>query len=185
VIVDVGCADDADFSIHLIHRFGVTCYGVDPTRKHAAALRDLQERHRGRFHYLPRAVAATSGILRFSESETNVSGSLLDDHSNVRRDPTNFYDVQAITLPELVRTIGVASVDLLKLDIEGAEYELIQRLGKGDLDPFQQMFIEFHDQVVDRYSVADTRQAIKTICSHGFRAFSLDDRNFLFYRVTA
>jgi hypothetical protein len=35
VIVDVGCGYEAEFSKHLIDKYNLEAFGVDPTRKHA------------------------------------------------------------------------------------------------------------------------------------------------------
>jgi hypothetical protein len=39
VALDIGVGDNPDFSKHLIMRYRMECFAVDPTRKHSAALR--------------------------------------------------------------------------------------------------------------------------------------------------
>lgn len=180
VLIDVGCAAEADFSLHLMERFGLRAYGVDPTRKHAPALRDLERRTNGRFQHLPYAVAAQSGTLTFHESEENVSGSLFDDHINMRRDTVRSYNVQAVTLRELVEQVGVPRVAFLKLDLEGAEYELLESVSAEDLAPFEQILVEFHHHALERYSTSNTRAVVRRLRSLRREAFSLDDHNYLF-----
>ena len=38
ILIDVGCAEDADLSVAMMERYSVKCFGVDPTKKHFAAL---------------------------------------------------------------------------------------------------------------------------------------------------
>jgi FkbM family methyltransferase len=166
----------------MMDRFGATCYGVDPTRKHRAALQTLVQRNTGLFHYLPYAVAATSGTLQFSESDVNVSGSLFDDHVNIRCGSTTTYQIQSVTLRDLVSLIGVERIDFLKLDLEGAEYELVEGANIHDFMAYEQLFIEFHHHAVARFSIADTQKAVQRIVALGYQSFSLDDQNYLFYR---
>jgi FkbM family methyltransferase len=182
VLIDVGCAADADFSLHMIERFGLRAYGVDPTRKHAPALRALEARTNGRFRHLLYAVTARSGTLTFHESEENVSGSLFEDHTNMRRDSVRSYDVRGLTLRELIEHVGVPRVAFLKLDVEGAEYELLESVRAQDLAPFEQVFVEFHHHALQRYSIADTQAVVRRLESLGRRAVSLDDHNYLFCR---
>ena len=182
VIIDVGCADDADFSLHLIDKYGLKAYGIDPTRKHRPALNSLEEKLDGRFKHLPLAVSAKNGTITFHESETNQSGSILNDHTNVVRDKVNSYDVESVTLKSLVERIDNPDVDLLKLDLEGAEYDLLKSITKEDLEPFRQIYIEFHHHCTS-HSVDETKQIVRAICAMGFEEFSLDNHNYIFYRI--
>ncbi|HEX7779911.1 MAG TPA: FkbM family methyltransferase [Vicinamibacterales bacterium] len=182
VVIDAGCSYEADFSIGLMRRHGVRAFGVDPTRKHREALRLLEIRHPGRFVHVPCALAAVDGMLTFHESRVNESGSLLTDHVNVIQDETTSYDVEAIRLGSLLKRLGVETVDILKLDLEGAEYELLAGLTSDDLQPFRQVFVEFHHHAVSHFGEADTQSLVGRIAGFGFRDFSLDDHNYLFYR---
>ena len=181
VIVDVGCANDADFSKHMMGKYGLRAYGVDPTRKHRGELKQLEEKTNGQFKHLQYAVTAKDGKLTFHESAENQSGSILDDHSNVMRDTIKTYDVESISLSTLMKYIEAPQVDLLKLDLEGAEYELLRNVSKEDLGPFRQLFIEFHHHNTS-YTTADTQKLVDEICSLGYTAFSFDDHNYLFFK---
>ena len=182
VILDVGCADDADFSVMLMSRFNARCFGVDPTRKHLPALRRLEESSDGKFVAVPFAVCARSGELEFFESEQNVSGSLQRDHGNVLRDSVRSYTVTAVTIDKLLDHLGLTHADMLKLDLEGAEYELLSAVDADTLHRFQQMFVEFHHHCVEQYSASDTRSLVARIETMGFTSFSFDDHNYLFFR---
>jgi FkbM family methyltransferase len=183
VVIDAGCSYQADFSLCLMKRYGVRAIGVDPTRKHQDALRRIEVEHPGRFSHVPWAIAATDGTLTFHESRVNESGSLFDDHVNVLHDQTTRYDVEAVTLGTLVSRLGLRRVEILKLDLEGAEYELLERLTLHDLEPFRQLFVEFHHHAVAHVDEADTRRLVKRVADFGFRTFSVDDHNYLFYRA--
>lgn len=182
VVIDGGCSYQADLSVLLMQRYGVRAFGVDPTRKHAAALREIAARSQGRFVHLPYAIAAVDQMLTFTESRTNESGSLLQDHVNVLQDETSTYDVKAVTLSTLLDEIGVEAVDLLKLDLEGAEYDVLGSVTREQLLPFRQVFVEFHHHAVSRFQESDTRRIVRRFTDLGFEAMSVDDHNYLFYR---
>jgi FkbM family methyltransferase len=183
VVIDGGCSYEADFSVYLMRRHGLRAFGVDPTRKHGPALRELENRYPGRFVHVPCAIAAADGDLTFTESQANESGSLLKDHVNVVHDETTSYHVKAVTLGSLLKRVGVEAVDILKLDLEGAEYELLDRATAEQLDPFKQVFVEFHHHAVSRFREADTQRLVERLTRFGFNAFSVDDHNYLFYRA--
>ena len=182
-IIDVGCSYEADFSKLMIQKFGAKAFAVDPTQKHSGALRQLEQDHAGKFVYLPFAVCDRDGTLTFNESKTNQSGSVMSDHVNVMSDEVVRYDVKAVSLGSLLQHVGGGEIDILKLDTEGAEYDLLDDVKREDLRPFKQLFIEFHHHAVAKYSDADTQRIVDRINGFGFRSYTVDDHNFLFERV--
>src|SRR5437899_890731 len=102
VIVDVGCGHEAELSWRLIEAHHLRAFGVDPTQKHAAALKRLQEISQGNFQYLPLALSKQTGTLIFHESAQNESGSVLSEHTNVVHDEIRSYPVEAVSLVDLV-----------------------------------------------------------------------------------
>jgi FkbM family methyltransferase len=181
VIIDVGCGYDAEFSRHLIEAYGLHAYGVDPTRKHAPALKALADASHGKFQHWPLAVSQEVGRLTFQESRNRESGSLLPEHTNLREDVSIAYEVESVTLGELVQRIGSKSIALAKLDLEGAEYELLKKAAPQDFAAFDQLFIEFHHHCT-RYTIQDTQDIILKLKGMGFVAFTLDHHNYLFYK---
>jgi FkbM family methyltransferase len=181
ILIDVGCGHVAEFSKHIMTTYGSDAYGVDPTRKHAAHLEALELSTGGKFHHVPVAVAASNGTITFNESKQNESGSLLRDHTNVKADEIVTYEVEAVTLSGLLDRIGKAGAEYIKLDLEGAEYQLLEAAQKRDLEPFKQIFVEFHHHAVDRYSRSDTEQVVRSLEAMGLTSVTFDDHNYLFY----
>jgi hypothetical protein len=72
-------------------------------------------------------------------------------------------------LSTICRELGHAHVDLLKLDIEGAEYSVIDDLRASEIRP-RQLIVEFHHRQhgvgIDR-----TRSAVATLKALGYRLF--------------
>ncbi|MCE0497135.1 MAG: FkbM family methyltransferase [Methylacidiphilales bacterium] len=55
-------------------------------------------------------------------------------------------EVQAMTIPGILRQIGTDRIDILKLDIEGSEYELFKNGAEDWLGAVDQIVIELHDR---------------------------------------
>ena len=182
IVIDAGCSYEADFSLHMIEHHGQRSYGVDPTRKHQPQLEKIEKKYKGDFTHLPFAISSSDDSIIFHESTENESGSILCDHVNVKQDQVVEYEVEAVSLKSLLNRIGVDRVAILKLDLEGAEYELLYKLSKNDLVAFEQIFIEFHHHAVEQYSEKDTDILVKRIADFGYKSYSLDDHNYLFYR---
>jgi len=181
IIIDVGCGHEAELSRHFVRAHGVKAYGVDPTKKHRPFLKRIEEETQGQFQYLRLAVASLNDILEFHESDENESGSILDDHKNIKHDTVQSYTVQAVTLGNLANRVGTSTVDFLKLDLEGAEYDLLRNVPAKDLSRFKQIFIEFHHHCITRFTEQDTQAMVTRLQSFGLNAFSLDDHHYLFY----
>ncbi len=181
-VIDVGCSYEAEFAVAMIERYGAKAVAVDPTSKHRPALAKLADKHGQRFQHVPFAISSCNTTLTFYESRTNESGSILPDHVNAARDEVTSYEVRTLTPIALLDHLGLDSADILKLDIEGAEYELLQSIRADDLAPFRQIFIEFHHHAVQRYSEADTRLLVEKLRGYGYTSYSFDDHNYLFLR---
>lgn len=181
VIIDVGCGHEAEFSRHLIEKHNLQAFGVDPTLKHIPFLKILEETTKGKFHHLALAVTQKDGFITFNESRQNESGSILTEHINIQNDEIISYNVESVNLRELVRRIGITPIDLIKLDLEGAEYELLNEISNEDINPFKQIFIEFHHHCTN-HTTEETMLLVRNICSKGFKVFTLDRHNYLFYK---
>ena len=182
VIFDVGCGSEAELSNYMIDHYGLKAYGVDPTRKHKSALQAIEQKQRGHFIYVDKAVGAESGLAMFYESEENESGSMLAEHGNVKRDRLNSYKVEVVSLSALLGMSGRDRVDYVKLDLEGAEYGLIESLEVREIEGIDQLLIEFHHHCVSSYSQRDTELCVEMLESLGMRSLTVDDHNYLFYR---
>lgn len=181
IVADVGCGHEAEFSRHMIKEHGLRAFGIDPTKKHAPSLRELERTSRGRFTHLALAVTRENGLLTFHESRENESGSVLSAHTNVLQDHTIDYEVESVSLPELTRRLGGGTLAFVKLDLEGAEYDLLGNVSESDLVPFGQLFVEFHHHCTN-HTVRETKAIVERIASKGFKVFTLDEHNYLFYR---
>ena len=54
--------------------------------------------------------------------------------------------MSAVTIPGILREMDAARIDILKLDIEGAEYELFKTGAESWLGAIRQIVIELHDR---------------------------------------
>lgn len=181
VVIDCGLGNDADFSDEIITRYDSQCHGVDPTRKHQEALAAVVSRHTNRLHLYPIALAGTTGSVTFREAVDQISGSVFDSHVNAGHAIS--YTVPSKTLEDLIEHIGVARIDILKLDIEGSEYEVLASIGDDRLRSIGQLIVEFHHHCVGAFTSDDTKRAIGRLTALGFRSYSADGINFLFFRL--
>ncbi len=182
VIVDVGCGSDADFSIYMIEKYNLKSIAIDPTIKHKDSLAKISKNNNGLFRHILAAISSKDGEINFNESIENMSGSLLKSHRNIKNGTSKQYPVKSISLKMLPSVLSLDKIKYIKLDLEGAEYDLIKNLKKEDVEKYNQIFIEFHHHCLPQYSKKDTFTCVQNIISLDFNSFTLDNHNFLFYR---
>jgi FkbM family methyltransferase len=163
VVVDIGLGEDISFSVSLMDQAGCTVHGFDPTPRAIAYVRGLA---------LPRlvlhevGVAARSGRVTFHlpDNDAHVSGSLLRGEHTSRRS----IDVDVVALDDVFRRIGAERIDLLKLDVEGAEYDTLLSGAFRELAPrIRTICVEFHHRW-PAVGPDATRRAVERLAELGF-----------------
>jgi hypothetical protein len=119
--------------------------------------------------------------MQFFESRQEVSGSIFPTHRNVAAGDVDTYEVPVVTLDDLVRQVG-GHIDVLKIDVEGAEFDVLERASSAALAEIDQILVEFHDGTIPEFSRRDRDRAIRPLIASGFRAVEYNGRDVLFFR---
>jgi len=180
-VLDIGCGFKAEFSCHLIEKYGLKSYGIDPTRKHRVYLKQIEEKYAGLFKHVEIAISKNNSELTFYETQENESGSLLSDHQNIINDTVISYPVVSKNIQTLIADLGLNQVSLIKIDIEGAEYGLLDVVTADTFNKVEQIFIEFHHHAFKKYKRKHTRRIVRKIENIGYSSFTRDGNNYLFY----
>lgn len=164
IVYSVGIGEDASFDLALIERFGCAVHAFDPTPRSLAWVRaqpDLPDE----FHVHPYGLADYDGIASFAppKNPAHVSFNQLSGGREAR------VELPVRQLSTLMRELGHERLDLLKLDIEGGEYAVIDALVAGPVLPTQ-LLLEFHHQLRG-ISVSRTERALAALHGLGYRIF--------------
>ncbi len=159
VCYSVGAGGEITFDLDLISRFGMTVRAVDPVHRYVeSALADAGGDPR--FSIVEAALTATEGPVRMQ---------LTHDLGSESVSPAGLYDSESYvelpgrTLRSLMAQFGDSTVDLLKLDIEGGEYELVPTLDLRALG-----VKVFAVQLHHTRSVAAARRLIAWLAARGY-----------------
>jgi hypothetical protein len=79
-----------------------------------------------------------------------------------------------------MRRLGHEHVDLLKLDIEGAEYDVIDDVLRDRL-AIRQILVEFHDRF-EGIEAVRTARTVESLLDNGYVLFNIEDDNYSFIR---
>ena len=67
-------------------------------------------------------------------------------------------DIQITTIPEIVKKYKIKSIDLLKLDCEGAEFEIILNLPSTILNTIKKISMEIHK--IENFDIVDIQKLL-------------------------
>jgi FkbM family methyltransferase len=73
----------------------------------------------------------------------------------------------------IMKQLNHDCVDLMKMDIEGAEYDVIADIAKSDLC-INQLCVEFHHRF-SGFNIRQTREAVRNLARIGLRLFHQGD----------
>jgi FkbM family methyltransferase len=134
-----GLGEDASFELQLIERTGCRVYGFDPAPRAATYARGLQAAE-PRFQFMPVGLWSTDTTARFyvPADPDHVSHSI----ANLQRTDA-FLIAGCRSVTSLMSELGHERIDLLKLDVEGAEYEVLTPVLSGELT-VSVLCVDFH-----------------------------------------
>jgi len=166
-IYSFGIGEDASFDVEMIQRFGVTVHAFDPTPASIAWVGE--QRLPREFVMHPYGLAAIDGDVKFypPENPEHVSHTMLERPATGDRAIT----VPVRSLQTIMRELGHESIDVLKMDIEGAEYGVVDALIISGTRP-KQLLVEFHHRF-SPLGMAPTRRAVRLLKAAGYRLFSV------------
>jgi FkbM family methyltransferase len=95
--------------------------------------------------------------------------------------------VPTITMEKIFNLCSIKKIDLLKIDIEGAEWGLLETFGKDEYERIKSITIEFHDFIDARFQT-QTLNCIERLKLLGYKFISENNAYFgkyfncLFYK---
>jgi FkbM family methyltransferase len=154
-VVDLGMSDGG-FARRMVSRFGCRVYGLEPEPSLFVALPDID-----RVVKEQAAASSTDEPVTLHVNTTQCASTLFDA---ARTSVT----VAGTTLTSFFDRHRITTVDLLKMDIEGAEFDVLASMNDLDLLRIRQLTIEFHD-FLDPGLLSQVRIADERLRRLGFR----------------
>jgi FkbM family methyltransferase len=167
IVYSFGIGHDISFDLSLIERFGMRVHAFDPTPGSLQWLDSQTLPQELSIHDF--GLADFDGTARFSppENPEHISHTILD------RPPTaaKSIEVTVLRLETIMNRLGHRKIDLLKMDIEGAEYGVLKDIISSRLE-IDQLLVEFHhrfETLTDDHTV----EAVALLNSAGFKIFNI------------
>jgi len=139
VVISGGAGKDVSFEKELAGRYGCRVFIFDPSPTGLETMSHQENQHQ-RIKYFPLGLAASIGDQAFNLPQDPSEGSYSLVRKSAKTGATSF---GCTTVSEFVRSQGIEQIDVLKLDIEGFEYGVLQDVLDAKLQ-ITQICVEFH-----------------------------------------
>lgn len=173
VIYSGGVGRDVTFEHELVKKFGgnVVLFDPSPTGLETMA---LPENQIPQFRFHPVGLAGKCGTLKFAPPQNAAEGSWFTQAGGVET-----IEVPCVDLATLMARNGHERIDLLKIDIEGAEYEVLDDMLARRL-PVRQVLVEFHHLNLPGIRRSQTIRAILKMLAAGYQLLDQEGGNHTF-----
>jgi FkbM family methyltransferase len=173
IVYSLGVGDDIDFDLAIIEKYGVEVHAFDPTPSSIDMLGDRRLPDRFIFH--PWAITATDGSLTLyphlkkDGSKSEVMYTMVAEKETI----DDAIEVPAYSLDTISSKLGHNKIDLMKMDIEAAEYEVLDGLLASAIKPTQ-LLVEFHHRFPGM-GLQKTADMIERLRSDGYKIFAVSE----------
>jgi len=163
IVYSFGIGCDVSFDTSLMDRYGCTVNGFDPTPQVVSWVASQNLDSKFRFH--PLALSDKPGQITFFEPDN-------PNHISHSKHPSSAdgkkIEVECSDLASIASDLGHSKIDLIKMDIEGFEYDVLNEAFFGM--PVRQLLVEFH-HFLPQCSNAMTEGTIDLLRKNGFELF--------------
>jgi FkbM family methyltransferase len=134
-----GIGEDSSFDLGLIDKYSCKVYAIDPTPRSIIHAREI-EKDNPNYIFCDVGLWNEDTILKFysPEDTSHVSHSIL----NIQNTDT-YFEAKVDSLSNIMKQFQHQKIDLLKLNIEGAEYRVIDSIIEDIVD-VSIICVEFH-----------------------------------------
>ena len=168
VVYSFGVGEDISFDLKLMEQYHLNIHAFDPSPRSIEWVN--RQKFKKEFHFYPYGLAGQDDSILFSEpAEPGIHSLRMTVTSQGKKAGEKAHVLPVYRLPTILRKLGHERIDILKMDIEVAEYDVIDDIVSSSV-PISQVLIEFHHRF-DTMGTGMTKQAISRLNKAGYRIF--------------
>ena len=166
IVYSMGISDDIDFEIEIINNYGAEVYAFDPTPHCVEWIKthNLPDK----FHFHPWAASGQDGAKYLYPLLSNRGKKSKKMFTFLSEEKSDAVKVKAYTTSTIAKVLGHESICLLKMDIEGAEYDVINSLVNDLFLRPKMILVEFHHRF-NGLSKDNTIDAVNKLRKIGYK----------------
>ena len=172
VVYSFGIGEDVSFDEALIELFGCTVYAFDPTPKTKEFLSKRESSEK--FLFFDYGLYNLNGFIEFylPPNPNHVSGTTYNRWVD-REDEIKMIQVPVRSFGTIVKELRHDLIDILKMDIEGSEYVVLDDILSSGVK-IKQILIEFHHRFKG-VGIRRTKEAIKKLRNNGYEIAAISN----------
>jgi len=174
IVYYFGVGSSIAWDLAMIDRFGVSIRAFDPTPRSIEWVNRQELPDRFVFHEY--GVAGRDGTMTVypPRRRTSFNYSSLDRGRSYSRD--ELIEVPVFRVPTIMNELGHDRIDVLKMDIEGGEYAVIDDIVNEKI-PIGQILVEFHHNF-RTVRLNRTLDAVRRLKERGYKIFHVSERSY-------
>jgi FkbM family methyltransferase len=170
IIYSFGIGEDISFDLDLNKCFQCNVHMFDPTPKSIDWIQKQGLKPDFKFYKYGIGAETLDAKFYLPRNPNHVSGSLIVQN-NVNS--SNEVVVHVKSIKDICSELCHDRIDVLKIDIEGAEYDVLQSVLDSKIH-INQILVEFHSRFVDD-GATKTDKALYMLKNHGYKIFGVSD----------
>jgi len=173
IVYSLGVGDSIEFDNEIIQAHGCDVHAFDPTPFSVNWISNKNTSTKLSFH--PWAVSDGDGKMRMIQREnkkgkkSNVMWTEISSHANF----DGSIEVPVFSVQSIMKKLNHSSINLIKIDIEGTEYQVIDHMIENEIFP-EQILVEYHHRFNDKNKKM-TKSSLNNLRSCGYRIFSISE----------
>lgn len=181
VVYSFGIGRDISFDLNMINRFDVDIYAFDPTPVSKDWLKSQALPRK--FHFFDYGVANYDGFAEFYPFWPDDPKAHDFSILNPSKVSNAMIKCPVYRIETIMKKLHHPKIDVLKMDIEGIEYAVIEDFLDSSVE-VSQLLVEFHHRF-ENVGLRATDRAIKLLNQNGFKIFSIgsDGQEYSFVRI--
>ena len=167
IIYSFGVGEDISFDLGLIEKYGVQVLAFDPSPKSIDWVKDQDTPKE--FQLYEYGIADYDGEAEFfpPDNPDHVSHTMLKKNTKA----SVGIGVNVKRLNTIMKELGHSKIDIFKMDIEGAEYAVIDDILDSNVQ-ISQILVEFHHRFKN-VGISKTKTAVSNLNNHGYKIFAI------------
>ncbi len=167
IVYSFGIGTDISFDKKVIKKHQCSVFGFDPTPQSISWINE--QKNLNSFHFYKYGIGPKTEIVDFflPANPKQISGSLLNHEYT---DANRKVAAQMKTFGDIATELGHKHVDVVKMDIEGAEYQVLQTVLESSIS-IDQILVEFHDRLLEGHSL-NSKIAVEMLKNKGYEIFA-------------